>query len=264
MSILFTPDQQKAISYFPNPNAEKKHLIIEAGAGAGKTQVLTERVKWLIQNASLGKRIKAEHLFLVTFTNDAQIELKERVEQALPDAHMHISTIDSLFAMLVDCIFPNYWETRNEKNNPIPPKISLISDRAAARMMEKSLLQFLNSQQITPQELEWIVDFILAGGFKKKNPFTSHTQSTMNSILKCMCQDIFLAADPHHIRIASKRIHPATEILLQHIHQIARQEYQKRLSRGEMTYSDRTVFLKEHLNYGLPFILKELIVDVLQ
>lgn len=264
MSTIFTQDQQKAISFFPSPRSEKKHLIIEAGAGAGKTQVLTERVKWLIQKAPAGKRIKSEHLFLVTFTNDAQIELKERVEQALPDAHIHISTIDSLFAMLVDCIFPNYWENRKEKNSPIPPKISLISERAASRMMEKSVLQFLNSQNVTPKELEWIVDFILAGGFKKRSLFTSHAQSTMDSILKCMCQDIFIASDPKHIRIASKRIHPATEILVQHIHHIARQEYHNRLSRGEMTYADRTVFLKENLNYGLPFILKELIVDEYQ
>jgi superfamily I DNA/RNA helicase len=261
---LFTLDQQKAITFFSKYNSEKPHLVIEAGAGAGKTQVLTERVKWLVQNNSFEKRIRPEHLFLVTFTNDAQAELKERVEQLLPSANIHISTIDSLFALLVDCIFPSYWETKHDKSSSIPPKISLIPENAAARKMEQSLLQFLSSNQIAQSDLELIVDFILAGGFKKSSPFSAYAQSTMDTILKCMCQDTFLAADQDHIRIASKHIHPATSILLGHIHSIARSEYHARLSQGEMTYADRTVFLKENLTQGLPFILKELIVDEYQ
>lgn len=265
MSLQFTQDQLAAVSFFSTASSAKRHMVIEAGAGAGKTQVLTERVKWLTQFAPLEKRIRPEHLFLVTFTNDAQIELKERIERHLQaSSHVHVSTIDSLFSMLVDCLFPQYWQSQHTNDFAIPPKVSLIPEHTAMRRLEKRLLTFFSQTQVSDTQLGLIIDFILAGGFKKTTSAHFPIQNTMDSVLKCMCQDVFLACDPEKIRIAARRIHPATEILISHIHSIARQEYNRRLLQGEMTYADRTVFLKENLTQALPFVLKELIVDEYQ
>jgi len=66
-------EQQKAVTFDKGP------LIILAGAGSGKTLVLTYRAAWLIQE----KKISPENILLLTFTNKAAGEMKERIRQLI-------------------------------------------------------------------------------------------------------------------------------------------------------------------------------------
>lgn len=50
------------------------HIVVVSGAGSGKTRVLTERVKWLLEQGEDPKKIVA-----ITFTNFAADEMKERL-----------------------------------------------------------------------------------------------------------------------------------------------------------------------------------------
>jgi len=257
MSSL-TPEQLKAVTFLPH--AYKKHLIIEAGAGAGKTTVLGERVQWLLTKTSL----TPNQIFMVTFTNDAQKELKEKVQAKVQNnSHLiHISTIDSLFDSLVESIFPLWWEKINLFQ--IPPILTLISESEIQRNLEKKVALLFNENRNSSYELALILDFILSGGFKKSNVNFFSPTNTLENILKCMCQDHFLSAKKEDIRIASNKIHPATYTLIEQIHTIARLEYEKRIQKGEFTYADKTVFLKENIKNKCPIFMKELIVDEYQ
>lgn len=68
MAISLSETQKKVVDY------SGKNLLVIAGAGSGKTRVLTERIKKLILTLKKGEKILA-----ITFSNKAAEELKERL-----------------------------------------------------------------------------------------------------------------------------------------------------------------------------------------
>ncbi len=81
------PAQKQAVTYTGGP------LLIIAGAGTGKTTVITRRIAWLI----LTGRVKPEEILAVTFTDKAAGEMEERVDKLLPYGYIDlwISTFHS-------------------------------------------------------------------------------------------------------------------------------------------------------------------------
>jgi DNA helicase II / ATP-dependent DNA helicase PcrA len=92
-SIVLNPVQKEAVLYDDGPQ------LVFAGAGTGKTRVLTAKIAFLIQE----KKVPPHHIFAATFTNKAAREMQLRVESltGLPMQGLWIGTFHSLCARLL-------------------------------------------------------------------------------------------------------------------------------------------------------------------
>ena len=68
------PDQLRAVTHEDGP------LLVVAGAGTGKTQVITRRIAWLIGT----RRARPSEILALTFTDKAAEEMATRVDQLVP------------------------------------------------------------------------------------------------------------------------------------------------------------------------------------
>ncbi|MBD0278527.1 MAG: UvrD-helicase domain-containing protein [Flavisolibacter sp.] len=107
-------------------------LMIIAGAGSGKTKVLTTRIAHL-----MAKGVDAFNILALTFTNKAAAEMKERVEKILGNRearNLYIGTFHSVFARIM----------RAEAHRIGYPNSFTIYDTDDAKSVVKAVTQELN------------------------------------------------------------------------------------------------------------------------
>lgn len=85
-----TPEQADAVQHMEGP------LLILAGAGSGKTRVITRRVAHLLQQG-----VKPYNVLAITFTNKAAQEMRQRIDTLLPGNRVWISTFHSFGARIM-------------------------------------------------------------------------------------------------------------------------------------------------------------------
>ncbi len=79
------PRQQEAVRYIDGP------LLVLAGAGSGKTSVITRKIAYLVEECG----IRAAHIAAVTFTNKAAREMKERVGKLIKGSQARGLTVST-------------------------------------------------------------------------------------------------------------------------------------------------------------------------
>ncbi len=90
---LLNPVQLKAVTYPGGP------MMIVAGAGSGKTRVLTYRIAWLMTQG-----VDPFNILALTFTNKAANEMKERIAQVVGESearNIWMGTFHSIFARIL-------------------------------------------------------------------------------------------------------------------------------------------------------------------
>src|SRR3954465_9110167 len=118
--------QREAVTHKEGP------LMIIAGAGSGKTKVLTTRIAHL-----MNKGVDAFNILALTFTNKAAAEMKERVEHILANRearNLYIGTFHSVFARIL----------RGEAHRIGYPNAFTIYDTDDAKSVVKAVTNELN------------------------------------------------------------------------------------------------------------------------
>ena len=87
------PEQKRAVCHDEGP------LLILAGAGSGKTRVITYRIAYLVRM----RRIRPSAILAITFTNKAANEMKERIRDLVGDmaSYMWVGTFHAMFARIL-------------------------------------------------------------------------------------------------------------------------------------------------------------------
>jgi DNA helicase II / ATP-dependent DNA helicase PcrA len=123
-NLKLNKEQQDAIKFGDGP------LLIIAGAGTGKTTVITERIKYLI----FGKRAKPSEILALTFTEKAAREMEERVDIAMPYGYTQMWIMT--FHAFCDKIL-----RREALHIGLDPKYKLMTEAESVQLLRKNIFK---------------------------------------------------------------------------------------------------------------------------
>lgn len=123
-------------------------LLVIAGAGSGKTRVLTHRIAWLIDV----KGVSPQGLLAVTFTNKAAAEMRGRIEALLqiPVNHLWIGT----FHGLAHRMLRRHWQEAG-----LPQSFQIIDSDDQLRIIKRLIkgLEFEDDRWV-PREIQYFIN----------------------------------------------------------------------------------------------------------
>jgi len=139
--------------------APAEPLLVIAGAGSGKTRVLTHRAAWLIDVEGLAP----ESLLAVTFTNKAAAEMRGRIESLLgmPASHLWIGTFHGLAHRLL---------RRHWRETGLPQNFQIIDSDDQLRLIKRLMKGIgLDDSQWIPREVQYFINAQKDEGLRAKH-----------------------------------------------------------------------------------------------
>jgi len=134
-------------------------VLVLAGAGSGKTRVLTHRAAWLI----LEHGVSPHGLMAVTFTNKAASEMRGRIETllGLPADALWIGTFHGLSHRML---------RRHWREARLPQSFQILDDDDQQRLVRKVIReQKLDEQRWVPREVQNFINSSKDDGRRSKN-----------------------------------------------------------------------------------------------
>ena len=133
--------------------------LVLAGAGSGKTRVLTHRVAWLVQV----EHVSPHGILAVTFTNKAAGEMRGRIESLLevPSAPLWVGTFHGIAHRLLRM----HWRETN-----LPQAFQIIDSEDQLRAIRRIVkAQNLDEARWVPKEIMWFINARKDEGLRAKD-----------------------------------------------------------------------------------------------
>lgn len=122
-------------------------VLVMAGAGSGKTKVLTTRIAYLIEEG-----IPSYNILAITFTNKAAVEMRDRVSNLIGDVSSFIGTFHSLGVRII---------RENHDILGLPNNFTIIDSDDTNTIIKKLLKEMnLDSKQYSPSYVRNRISFI--------------------------------------------------------------------------------------------------------
>lgn len=122
-------------------------VLVMAGAGSGKTKVLTTRIAYLIEEG-----IPSYNILAITFTNKAAAEMRDRVSNLIGDVSSFIGTFHSLGVRII---------RENHDILGLPNNFTIIDSDDTNTIIKKILKEMnLDSKQYSPSYVRNRISFI--------------------------------------------------------------------------------------------------------
>src|SRR5215469_8890592 len=147
-------------------------VLVLAGAGSGKTRVLTHRIAWVIQ----AEGASPHGILAVTFTNKAAAEMRGRVEQllGLPGGALWIGTFHGIAHRLLRL----HWREAN-----LVPGFQILDSEDQQRLIKKLLkAQNLDETRWVPREVQSFINSHKDEGRRPKDIKDNHDPTTAQFI----------------------------------------------------------------------------------
>ncbi len=136
------PPQRDAVETTDGP------LLVIAGAGSGKTRVITHRIAYLIEE----KRVSPRNIFAATFTNKAAREMKDRVARLCVNTEMSTLAIATFHSQCANIL------RQEAENLGLTPKFTICDDTDQRGLMRDILRDFNHDpKQLKPQDVLGVI-----------------------------------------------------------------------------------------------------------
>lgn len=135
--MRLNPAQQHAVEFVTGP------CLVLAGAGSGKTRVITNKIAYLIRECGY----QARHIAAVTFTNKASREMKERVAQSLGRKETRGLIISTFHTLGLEIIKREYAALGMKSN------FSLFDDQDQLALLKELTEEWLENDKNLLQQL---------------------------------------------------------------------------------------------------------------
>lgn len=162
MSITLDNEQRAAVY------AEDKNVLVVAGAGSGKTRVLTERIKHLVESG-----VEPSGIVAITFTNMAADEMRARLKDVATLGDAFIGTIHSFANRIYKSSGETFMLETEEQSQLIMEEICNMPKYGGALTI-KRYLQFLDLRKQAD-----------AGRIDEDVPMNTLNPSERNVLYKC-------------------------------------------------------------------------------
>jgi DNA helicase-2/ATP-dependent DNA helicase PcrA len=135
------PEQRAAVETTEGP------LLILAGAGSGKTRVITSRIAWLIRE----KGVAPDSILAVTFTNKAASEMAERVERLLGHSSLAKPLIATFHSMCVRMLRRDI-EALKVGNEGLTRSFAIFDENDQQAIVKQVMRRMgIDTKQLTPR-----------------------------------------------------------------------------------------------------------------